>query len=364
MPRTGRRLTIAKNIYRDSGGYEIRVMIGGETYTARLLPDATLKECRAKLGELQTQGQTDSPRAERGTLRVDGPRYLKLIAHLLTWKDRAHHLAAWIALYGDVPRYRLTESDVLTARARWLADGLAPKTINHRADTLRNLFHRLDGRHAPTPCDNVPHLAIPKTIIQRVSEKDILGVDAKLQAREQNKQLQFDGAKTRARFRVFVSTGKRPCEIMRTQPADIDLKARVWVPRDAKGGYCPGVYLNNDQLAAWKLFIKADAWGKYNHGNFGRVIREAGWPDNVRPYQARHSTWIAAVERGAPLEDVATGAGHRDMRLTQRVYTGIRNSRLQRLSETLEGRFQKWPVLKIVGPVSGSGQKAKKRSRK
>jgi len=39
----------------------------------------------------------------------------------------------------------------------------------------------------------------------------------------------------------------------------VNLEARVWVPRDAKGGYSPGVYLNDDMLAAWTLFIEARA---------------------------------------------------------------------------------------------------------
>ncbi len=43
------------------------------------------------------------------------------------------------------------------------------------------------------------------------------------------------------------------------RPEDVNLEARVWVPRDAKGGYSPGVYLNDDMLAAWTLFIEARA---------------------------------------------------------------------------------------------------------
>jgi integrase len=139
-----------------------------------------------------------------------------------------------------------------------------------------------------------------------------------------------------------VSTGKRPIEIMRAQPEDVNLEARVWIPRDAKGGHTIGVYLNDDQLAAWKLFAEADAWGPFNLGNFGRVLRTAGWPKGLRPYQARHSTWIAAAERGVDLADISAGAGHKDMRLTRRVYSPVLNSRLQAMSERLDGRFGGW----------------------
>jgi integrase len=364
MPRTGKRRTIAKGIYRDGndGGYEVRVTVGGEVYSARLPKDSTLEELKRARARLESRGRTDTPKAERGTLAADAIRYLKLIQHLRSWKDREDHLDAWIARVGDTYRHRITAADVLSARVAWLKQGKAPKTINHRTDTLRHLYRTLDGKKAETPCDDIEPLPVPKTPIHRVSEALLLAVDRNLQERERDPSKQFDGAKTRARFRVFVSTGKRPCEIMRAKPSDVDLRLRVWVPRDAKGGFCPGVYLNDDQLEAWKLFIKAEAWGPYNHGNFGRVIRKAGWPKDVRPYQARHNTWMAASEAGIDLADIATGAGHTDSRMTRRMYVPVLNSRLQRLGEALEGRFQGWPVVPKRGTAKSSNQNKGKRA--
>lgn len=351
MPRKGKRRTVCLGVYQDSGGYEVKVVVGGQAYIARMPPDSTLDELKTKRSTLESQGRTETPRAERRTLRASVPTYLRLIKHLATWRDRATHLAAWCDALGHVYRHRLTEADVRAVRDTWRAQipRLSNKTINHRMDTLRELYHRLDGHRAPTPCDNVKHLPPAKTIIQRVSDDMILVVDRRLQEREHAGILR--DAKTRARFRVFVSTGKRPCEIMRATAGDVNLTARVWVPRDAKGGYCPGVYLNDDQRAAWQLFIAAKAWGAYNQGAFARTIRAAGWPKDVRPYQARHTTWITASERGIDLEDIAVGAGHTDTRLTRRMYVPVLNSRLQRLGEALEGRFQGWPVV----PNRGTG---------
>lgn len=346
MPRTGRRVTVERGVYRDSGGFEVRATVGGVLYSTRLPLDSTLKELRAARAALVAEGHTATPRAARGTLAADAEIYLSLIQHLASARDRRGHLEKWIALLGHVPRHRITAADVLRARATWLAlpTPPAPKTINHRVGTLRNLYRRLDGARARTPCDEIDPLPVPRTPIQRVTDALILAVDAKLQEHERDPRRNFDGAKTRARFRVFVSTGKRPIEIMRARPEDVDLAARVWVPRDAKGGHTPGVYLNDDMLAAWALFIAAHAWGPYNHGNFGRVIRAAGWPKGVRPYQARHSTWIAASERGIDLADISTGAGHRDIRTTRRAYVPVLNSRLQRMSEQMDGRFGGFPV--------------------
>lgn len=354
MPRKGKRRTIARGIYRDSGGYEVRVTVGGHSYSARLPSDSTLDELKKRRAELEADGHTATPPAERGTLAADSRRYLRLIQHLESWRDRRAHLDAWIVRVGQIRRHRISGTDVLAARSAWLAKGLAPATVNRRVETLRNLYRTLDGRQARTPVDGLAPLSVPKTPIQRVTNDMILTVDRNLQQMEAKRTGPPWDAKTRARFRVFVSTGKRPCEIMRAKPGDVNLEARVWVPRDAKGGFCPGVYLNDDQLAAWQLFIAADAWGPYSTGAFARTLRSAGWPEGLRPYQARHTTWITASELGIDLEDISIGAGHKDPRMTRRAYVPVLNSRLQRMSEALEGRFQGWPVVPPCGPDRSS----------
>jgi integrase len=344
MPRRGKRITITTGIYRDGpdGPYELRVVIGGAPYTARMPKDSTIDELKAKLAHLNALGRTLTPRVERGTLAADAKRYINLIQHLESWKDRRAHLDAWCKRIGDVYRHRITHQDVLSARVAWLAQKHAPKTINHRVSTLKNLWRVLDGKSAQTPCDDITPLEVPKTPIHRVSDELILTVDRNLQQMEGKRTGPPWNGKTRARFRVFVSTGKRPVEIMRAKPEDVNLEARVWVPRDAKGGYCPGVYLNDDMKAAWELFVQEEAWGPYNTGNFARTLRSAGWPKGVRPYQARHTTWITASELGIDLEDISTGAGHKDTRQTRRAYVPVLNSRLQLMSERLDGRFKGW----------------------
>lgn len=357
MPRTGKRKTISKGVYLDSGGYEVRVVIGGHAYSARMPPDSTLEELKRKRAQLEATGRTDHPRTVRGTLAADAPRYLTLVGHLASLKERRAHLDAWIVRLGPMARHRITAADVLAARVAWLALGLAPKTINHRVGTLRHLYRTLDGPRAPTPCDDIDPLPVPKTPIVRITPALVLAVDTKLQEQEAQCGLARRARylrQTRARFRVYASTGKRPCEIMRTTPADVNLIARIWVPRDAKGGFCPGVYLNEDQLAAWRFFLEADAFGPFHTGKFANELRLAGWPDGVRPYHLRHTTWITASELGIDLADIAVGAGHRDPRMTRNAYVPVLNSRLQHMSEVLDGRFDGW---KNVVPVPAPDDK-------
>lgn len=367
MPRKQKRLTIERGIYRNGpeGTYEVRVVVGGVPYTSTLPKDSTRDELRTARTRLENTGRTETPRAVHGTLRAAMVPYLRMKAHLASVDDLEDDLRAWCARVGDVARHRLTAADVLDARAAWLTAGLSPKTINDRVGTLRNCLKLLDGKHTAALFDDITPLPVPKTPIIRIPDALIVSVDQALQRHEQDgRHSHLASRKTRARFRVLVSTGKRPCEVMRAQRSDVNLEARVWVPRDAKGGFCPGLYLNDEMLAAWQLFFDADAWGPYNHAAFARVLRHAGWPADVPLYQARHNTWIAASERGADLADISAGAGHRDIRTSRDRYVPILNSRMQRLSETLEGRFRGWPVVHSSSPARKplTGQQNRRRA--
>jgi integrase len=79
-----------------------------------------------------------------------------------------------------------------------------------------------------------------------VPHATIAAVAAQLEEHERRGWLR--SAKTRARFMVLASTGKRPSELMRAQPHDVDFVRRVWTVRDGKGGWSPGIYLNDDML--------------------------------------------------------------------------------------------------------------------
>jgi integrase len=138
---------------------------------------------------------------------------------------------------------------------------------------------------------------------------------------------------------VRAATGRRPVEIMRALPEDVDLERRIWRVSDAKGGWSEGLYLNDDMLEAWRVFAEADAWGAFNTGSMAEVLRAAGWPEGIRPYNLRHSIGIGLSELGHDLADVGGWLGHSDIRTTRSAYVPVLHSRMQRLSESLSGRL-------------------------
>jgi integrase len=260
-------------------------------------------------------------------------------------------------------RHTITRDDVRAARVTWIGQGKSPKTVNNRVHTFRHLYRVLDGPDAETPCDHLQPLAIPKTPPVYISPELVQKVDAEIQRREHRGQ-QYHSAKTRARFRVLATTGKRPSEVMRAEPSDVDLQRRVWIVRDGKGGMSPGLYLNDDMLAAWKLFADADAWGSFSTNSLLRCLERAGWPKGVRAYNLRHTTWITASERGADLADIPAGAGHKSIATTRRHYVPVLESRMQKLSELLDGRFHFASVPPVPPDVPPADRQTRKKPNK
>lgn len=337
----GIRHRIATNVYKDDLGIGAIVRVKGHApKELRFQHGTSLAEIRTEMARWAARMHTARPTPSRGTLAADAPTYERLTRHLASWRERRSEVRALVRALGDKRRSQIGKADVLEMRTAWLQGGVAPKTCNNRIGTLRNLYRTLDGKKVDTPCDEIDDLPIHRTPIQRVSDETILAVDAKLQEHERRGWIR--NAKTRARYRVMVSFGRRPSEIVRAQPGDVDLENRVWVPRDGKGGFTPGLYLNDDQLAAWQLFVEAEAWGKFREGSFVRTLRTAGWPTGVRPYQSRHTLGITLSEAGIDLDDVGAALGHKRRETTRKHYVPVLGSRMQALSESLSGRFNGW----------------------
>lgn len=331
MPRRGQRTVIARGIYQDASGIAIVIRLDGKQKEFRFpldTPRHILRERRLAL----EQDQQRRREAGRTSLEQSAKDYLAQKAGALTESTltaAGSELRAWIAALGaHTGRHQITEGDVLRVRRAWQQAGIAPKTINNRLDRLRQLYRALDGKRAWTPVDDIDPLKVSRTPIQRIAPSVINGVLARL-----------TDPPTRARFMVYASTGRRPSEIGRTEPSDVNLEARVWVPRDGKGGFTPGLYLNDEMRMAWQAMIDADAFGPFNVNSFTRRLHAAGWPTSIRPYQLRHNVGIALSESGHDLDDIGPQLGHKRRETTRRHYVPVLGSRMQRMAESLEGRF-------------------------
>lgn len=344
MPR---RTRLATGIFKDAHGISVIVPTNGKPVEHRFDPGTpTEKLIKWRSRQLQING-TRAPREARGTLARDAINYLKPLKGRPGHKAEKSHVRAWLSRFPGWPRWKITRKDVELAISDWRQRGVSARTIRHRCRVLTAIYTRLDGPNSETPLDNVKVPAAPRSRPVSVSDDVIATVARNLQAQEQPKSRKgFDvgrgrlkDAKSRARFLVLATHPQRPAEMQRAKPEDVDLEQRLWFVRGAKNSYNVIVPLNDEQVAAWELFIAADAWGAYDTRSFARVLRTAGWPKGIRPYNLRHSTAVAALLRGISLGDVQGLLGHTSPDTTRRFYAGVQIATLRAATAVLDGRL-------------------------
>jgi site-specific recombinase XerD len=330
---------IAKGVYRDK--YNIRAVAkvgtgdNAQQRWKRFPPDTQIADIKAwqEAQRPELRRAVGKPDVPQGTLAEDVKAYLAQVATLASYKSRKCEMDAWTELYGQMKRSDLTPAHVREARAKWAKADYKPKTINNRCQSLRHLFHVLDGKRALTPVDEVDKLPVPESVKVLVPAEVFRTVA---------ENLKDSDPKTRGRFMVIASTGCRPSELKRAERGDVDLSRKIWTVRTGKGGEMRALFLNAEMVTAWEAFIGVDGWGDFDASDYAKTLYAAGWPKTVRPYQARHSVAIELGERGVDLADVSGVLGHKDLTTTRKHYQPILSSRLKKASEALAGRFEGW----------------------
>lgn len=332
MPK---RTKLATGIYADAFGISVIHQRGGKPVETRFSRGTSIDRLTAWRATQKRQAADIAP--PRNQLARDAVRYLKPLKGLAGYKSEKSHLRAWLQALGPTSRVRLKPDQCELIVAGWRQDGYAARTIRHRIRVLISLYRKCDGRHAATPLDDIRLPKKPKSRPVSIADPVIAAVALELRKHEIAGTLR--DAKTRARFLVLATTGRRPCEVMRAERADVDLDRRLWFTRTGKGGLNTIVMMNDEMFAAWQLFVAAQAWGAYDCRSFAKTVRRSGWPAKIRPYNLRHSTALAIRARGGDLEDVQDQLGHASIETARSFYLHALPARQKAISETLSGRF-------------------------
>jgi site-specific recombinase XerD len=315
---------------RDKYGWRCFVKVGTVQREKRFPADSTFQQREAWRDEARV-ALRKLPQAPttKETFKADARRYLALpdVKGLRSYASRVCEIEAWYPHIGAVPRGAITRTHILTARSAWLAEGRAPKTINHRVRALRHLYRLLDGSRAATPADDIDRLKEPAANPQFVPPSTIRRVAMRL-----------TDPKTRARFMVLAATGMRPAQLRRAVRTDVNFRTRLWLVRPAKGGNPIPMALTQDMIAAWRAFIAADAWGAFDGSEYAKALYRAGWPKTIRPYNVKHTVALTLANADAEWEDIKDFFGHTDVKTT-RIYTGRVMKRLKGMAAKLEGRI-------------------------
>ena len=388
------RITLSPGIRRDASGIEAEVKVRGARQFARFplgTPVAAVQKWRQderkrlRQADPYDRAPRGRPSGDGGTLEAATHRFLPQIAGRTSFKADRSHLRAWFTVMGhhprplgEVPIDLITSEDVNLAIAQWQTapsrrdvrrirvtgyaretarpgatpraavirtydrqtpatsgQVVAAKTIRHRCRLLAELYRTLrPGAPSPVSGAKIPKLPKPHPVGMPIETVRLV---ARTLARAA--ATTPDHAKTFARFAVLATTGQRPCQVMRTQPADLQRDAGLWIVRSAKNEPVHTITLNADMVAAWDLFVAAEAWGAYDTTQHARRVHAAGWPTGVRPYVARHAVMIDALAAGVRLDDVQGLAGHTSPLTTRTFYGPLAVSRQRQVSDALTGRL-------------------------
>lgn len=332
-----KRTRIGLGIYRTAYGFAVIWKDAGRNREKHFAPDTphtTLTAFRRQ--QTKTARHAPGVAATSGRFPRDVVRYLRTRKGKACYKSERSHLKAWLPRFGRGGRHAITPEAIQLQLADW--SGKSAKTIRHRLNVLTQLFHLLDPKQ-PTPCDRayVARPKLPKRRPQGVPD-DIIAATAERLAEQERRGKLRDG-KTRARFLVLATCGKRPCQVMRARRLDLQWTARVWDVEPAKNSLGGPLWLNDEMLAAWQAFDRAEAWGDYDPVSFAKTLRRNGWPAGVRPYNMRHQTLQTLSKKGVDFGAVQQAAGHASPDTTRRHYVPHELATSAAASAAIEGRF-------------------------
>jgi integrase len=346
----------------------------------RLYETTRLRAGHAKAAAMAAIPLLNTPAGTGATLEARLASFFPRIAGRISFKADRSHLRAWLHAKGadgvelgtKAPE-AITPADVDVIINAWRTPPPAGKPGQPRAVRRITITayardgHTIDSYDRKTPTTSGPLVVAIRTIRHRcrllreflVAEGlPVNAIDgAKIPAAEksfpvgvpidtihlvaQNLGKHPEWADSYGRYLVLNTTAQRPAQLMRAQPDDVRLDAKLWIVRSAKGAPAHTITLNRDMIKAWQVFIAAKAWGTYDTSRHAMRLRECGWPAAIRPYNARHSVVQDALQDyDVRLDDVQGLAGHAKAETTRAFYGPLALDRQRHISNRLDGRMK------------------------
>jgi len=318
----------ASGIYRmDNGSFRVVARVGdrktGPSPKEKRYPAGTaLRVMRRWQEDTRAELRRANLRPALGTLAADIPGYLeRLRGRLEHPSDRKHEIAPWLPPFGHRRRDTIEDHEIEEQVREWQGKDVAASTIRHRLSALSQLYKELDGKRAYNPVATVERPVEPKAGPNALPLEQVVKVFNALTKRvEKNNR----GWKTLARIRVIAQTGMRHSQVMRLQLNDMWLDQNppvVLVNQPGKNGKAHSKPLTEQGVAAFRLFIEKNAFGKFSQSSVYKswklACEDAAVPF-FNPYKLRH-TWATTLRAGGmDLADVQELIGHTSAKTTAR----------------------------------------------
>jgi integrase len=309
--------SIEPGIRRTASGWQVYLRRDGEFLSAHFPKDAALVDLRrwreqqigrrmARLEPLPKDGRT---------FHADVTNYLSLVEGLVTYRNRAGWMQAWLKALGDVPRTTVTAYDVRKVLDKWRRQGLSPATLNLRLAALRHMWTTLDGHSVPNPIKDVQTAPDPfKGWELPTWDEAVKAIDA------------ITIPRTQRRLRLFLWTGWPPSQLQRIRPERVNLDG-AWIAmpgrRKGKGTRDVTLPLLPKAVEALRDFLehedyKATGW---HNSTLGRGLYAGCDRAQVRRfhvYALRHvfGTMLATIVKDDRV--VSTFMQHASIQMTRR----------------------------------------------
>lgn len=346
MARKGQRIKIEKNIYRDAGGYDITMVVRGESDSQRFKGhDWTLAQLRAERSAMHTRlnGQADKRAAGHGipgTMLGDAKTFLKIIGHKASTTTQIMH---WVRALGpQTKRSTITAARIQQQITTWEQQAQAHtlvdqatgtrkpysrESVRKQLRTLRQMFRTLDGKSAANPAMDVDMPAPPKPEV-RAMDLDV--AESILAA--------MPRSITRARLALILFLGITQVEIMRLRESHVDWKAgTITILGRKKGdGSNPRVLPFAAIAAARAAVLEFASYGQWAkrfdtgsmQASFTLAAGKVKAPEGVRPYDLRHTCGTELYKRTRDIHVVQRWLGHRKVETTMRYILGATDDSL------------------------------------
>lgn len=278
-----------RGIRRTSHGWQVYTTKGGKFRSKHLPAETEISTLRKERGTLEARATLglDAPAAEPvtgPTLADDVESYLKAIAGMTTYSDRAYRVKKWRdALGPERSRSTVTAVEIRQQLEAWRVKGAAPGTLNLLNTALRHLWTVLDGPDARNPLRAIPRYREEEKPLSLPPWKAAVDLLENLEP-----------SKSRARLKVLLWTGWPSAIVKRLRPQDINWRKREAVTHGRRkgGGTKPRVVpLHANAVKALREFAAADAWGPFSGSALHSLLHracDAASMRRFRVYDLRH----------------------------------------------------------------------------
>ena len=338
---------IAPGIYRmDNDSYRVVARVGdrktGPSPKEKRFPKGTaVRDMKRWQEDTRADMRRLDLRAAKGTLADDVDQYLREIRDRVKFiKDREREIRSWLPTFGHRLRHTIEPHEVKEQLREW-RKMYAAHTCNLKRTALSHLYTTLDGANSYNPLKEVPKFEEPRPTPKWMSYEVIEKTLAVMRE-----------CPTKARLMLIAYAGFRPSEIMRAVPEDVvpflEASEPFCFKRVGKGGVPVMVPLPSEGVRAWRLLIKKEAWGRFQHANINRdwkiAMRRAGESEvralidadadgvtiertrlrfsPVNCYRLRHSYSVRLLLACGNKEIVQKALGHANISTTD-IYTSM-----------------------------------------